>query len=164
MRRHFVLPALAAMMAACQPHSQNPEDAAVPDPVGMDSIAFERTPCFGTCPVYLVVLRSDLSATLYPGPPATRGSGDPFRISESAWQAVKERYVRELSQLDAAYTYGSPKCGLYVTDAPGGVITAFFPASRRRLEFDQGCGSLPAAIPRFGAFIDSVGSVKIPSR
>lgn len=164
MRMQFLLLAAAALLTGCQPPSQNPETPGTPDAARMDSIAFERTPCFGTCPVYLVVLRSDLSVTLYRGAPATRGSGDSFHISGSAWQAVKERYASEISQLDTAYTYGSPKCGLYVTDAPGGVLTAFFPTSRRRLEFDQGCGNLPAAIPRFGAFIDSVGSVKNQSR
>lgn len=150
---------LVVLAHGCAASNTHNETAANGVSRSLDSLSFERTPCFGTCPTYLTVMRANLSGTFLRGPNAKRSNGESFIFDGATWRIMNERYFGDISSLDTAYVFGSSVCSPYVTDAPGGVLTAYSAETTRRLVFDRGCAHLPAAIERYASFLDSIAAV-----
>lgn len=99
-------------------HGDEPKDVVreaytPPDSGGITELAIQRTPCFGTCPVYCFRIKADgsfqLDGTRFVKPEgATTGSIDPDVFKQVAWRIAQVR----LDDLHASYRIGA-------TDMPG---------------------------------------------
>jgi hypothetical protein len=132
-QRTGVLAALAAL-AGCA--------AAVPsaeaEPVR--SIAYETGPCFGGCPVYRFIVRSDGSGT-FEGRRFTAAEGThEFSVTPDQFRAFAA-HLEPLRPADGSVNYSGPDmCGTLATDLPSVTVeweTAG--ADMQRLYYYYGC-------------------------
>ena len=97
--------------------AQEPSDAPGPAP----AISLERTPCFGTCPVYTVSV-SPAGQVTFQGRAHVRllgtatGQIPPRRVDSLLVELEKAGYFRFASR----YAASEAACGRYVTDLPVG--------------------------------------------
>ena len=155
MSRRAVL-ALAAGVAACGPRApQTPAPDAAGTPATV--VALERGPCFGTCPVYRVILSEDglveFVGTLF----VSRVGADSARLAPDAVEGL----VRSLEEggffaLADAYVPDAPACGRYHTDAPTVSISVRTPGHAKTVRHDHGCGGAPEGLTGLERLIDSV--------
>lgn len=158
MTRLHPLP-VALLLAACAaPASRGGEspqaDAGAP---GDFRLTMERTPCFGTCPVYELRVA---------GSGAVRFTGTRFvATTGEAHDTIPAARVREMAEAversgffewDAQYTSGQPGCGDYHTDAPGIRLAVTMAGRGHAVQYDAGCQGAPRGI---GALADRVDSL-----
>jgi hypothetical protein len=142
---------LPLALAACAPRPAE-RPAARPTAPAADSIALERTACFGPCPVYRVVIVRDGAVEFTsqnPVPVAVEG-----RASPEAFRTLAEEAERIGFRALPPSIAGSPLCGRRRTDAPGAVVT-LYAATAVRVADDHGCEGAPASLRRYQARIDS---------
>ncbi len=145
--------ALAVASVACAPRRPAVAGATSPAPV----ITLERTPCFGTCPVYTVSLTGS-GALRFVGKNHVSKEGE---ASAEIPAASVDSLVRELEvggYFDFAddYVMNSPACGQYATDSPT-VITSVTAGGRSKtIRHDYGCFAAPAELARLERRIDEV--------
>ena len=163
MRRPFALALLLAGLTACSPHppavsgtpSQNggPDAAAADPPV----VTLERTPCFGTCPVYQVAIsRSGVVRFI--------GRNHVTQEGEATAEIPPARVDSLLRELEAggyfgfadAYVMGSPACGQYATDSPTVITSASAGGRTKSIRHDYGCNAAPPELGRLERLIDEV--------
>ena len=150
---------LALCLAGCAPRTpaapagQQPDEAtgAVP------AISLERTPCFGSCPVYTI-------SALPSGQVTFEGRAHVRLLGTATGQIPKKQVDALLVELERAgyfgfaerYVLSDTACGRYVTDLPSAISSATFRGRTKRIEHDHGCGSAPGALAVLEKRIDEV--------
>lgn len=133
--------------------AQEPSDAPGPAP----AISLERTPCFGTCPVYTVSV-SPAGQVTFQGRAHVRllgtatGQIPPRRVDSLLVELEKAGYFRFASR----YAASEAACGRYVTDLPVAITRVSLSGRTKRIEHDHGCGAAPAALAVLEKRIDEV--------
>jgi hypothetical protein len=120
-------------------------------------VTLERTPCFGSCPVYsLSITRSGV--VRFDGKKFVRRAGpDSAKISTAAVDSL----LAEMSKagyydFEERYTSGAPACGRYATDLPSAITSVTDDSRSRRIQHDHGCSDAPPALSRLEGRIDEV--------
>ncbi len=166
MTRPPILPGLllAAAVASCAPRP--PATEAAPDastaqaaaPAGDSAaVTLERTPCFGTCPVYRVsVARSGAVQFVGTHHVARPGTSTDDIGPERADSLMKALEAGGYFDFADEYVMNAPACGQYATDSPT-VITSVTAGGRtKRIRHDYGCFAAPQALAAFEQLIDEV--------
>ena len=150
---------LAGCVAGCAPHSPAPPSVAQSAATPADSavVTLERTPCFGSCPVYLVTASSG-------GAVRFEGKSHVSHPGTAVGQVPKARLDSLLTELERAgyfdfeerYTPGSPACGNAATDLPTVTTSVTLHGRTKRIEHYRGCAGAPQALSRLEERIDQV--------
>ena len=150
-------------VAGCAAHPPPPasvaQSAAAPADSTAESAAvtLERTPCFGSCPVYLVTASSS-------GAVRFEGKSHVSHPGSAVGRIPQARLDSLLTELEAAgyfdfeeqYAPGSPGCGNAATDLPTVTTSVTFHGRTRRIEHYRGCAGAPQALNRLEERIDQV--------
>jgi hypothetical protein len=156
---------LLAGLTACSPRP--PAAGQAPTPYGEPGataiepavITLERTPCFGTCPVYQVEIARSGAVRFI-------GKRHVIRQGEAAAEIPAARVDSLLRELEAggyfrfadAYVMDSPACGRYATDAPTVITSAGDAGRRKTIRHDYGCDAAPPELGRLERLIDEVAN------
>jgi len=162
MRRPCAL-VLMAGLTACSPRP--PAAGQAPTPYGEPGAAaseppvvtLERTPCFGTCPVYQVGI-SRSGAVRFIGKHHVTQQG------EATAEIPAARVDSLLRELEAggyfgfadAYVMDAPACGRYATDSPTVISSASAGGRTKTIRHDYGCDAAPVELGRLERRIDEV--------
>ncbi len=155
---------LVLLVLACsgRPGSPAVDSTSTPAPASAEENAgpvatLERTPCFGTCPVYQVSIFRD-GTVKFVGKQHVKQKGEAtVSVSRGAVDSL-------LAELESAgffdfadeYVMDSPACGPYATDSPT-VITSLATGGRtKRIRHDYGCSGAPAELRPLEQKIDDV--------
>ena len=162
MTRHlgWTLACTLAITAACG--GQRPDTAVGPDPRTADSLVFERTACFGFCPVYRLRLSRDGSVTLH-----WQEQREPRAVIEGSWTIAPAAVQALLAQAQhggiTALPDDLPASKLYCpqawTDAPGAVVAFYGPGWSKRITDYFGCQKVPPALRAFELAVDSASDL-----
>ena len=120
-------------------------------------ITLERTPCFGTCPVYQVSLARS-GAVRFVGrqhvtTPGTAAAEIPAARVDSLLGALDRAGYFDFAD---AYVRDAPACGRYATDSPT-VITSVIAGGRSKtIRHDYGCHGAPRELAKLERMIDDV--------
>jgi uncharacterized protein DUF6438 len=149
---------LIGALAACSP----PPPAGGPSPYDSTAtatpvITLERTPCFGTCPVYQVSISRSGSVRFVGKHHVTLQGAASAEIAPARVDSLlRELEVGGYFDFADAYVMGSPACGAYATDSPT-VITSVTSGGRTRaIRHDYGCQGAPRELARLERLIDDV--------
>jgi len=162
MSRRFAL-ALAAGLTACVPRP--PAAGGTPGPDGEPGAAaaeppvvtLERTPCFGTCPVYQVAIsRSGVVRFVGKNHVAQQGEATAEIPAARVDSLLRELEVGGYFGFADAYVMDSPACGQYATDSPTVITSASAGGRTRTIRHDYGCSAAPQALGRLERRIDEV--------
>jgi len=157
---------LAWGVAGCAAHPPAPasvaQSAAAPADSTTDSAAvtLERTPCFGSCPVYLVTASSS-------GAVRFEGKSHVSHAGPAVGQIAKARLDSLLAEVQAAGYFGfeeqyvpdSPACrsdNRIASDAPTAITSVTLHGHTKRIEHYHGCPGAPQALSRLEERIDEV--------
>jgi Domain of unknown function (DUF6438) len=148
--------AVAVAVAACAPRPA-PSDASPADDA---AITLERTPCFGTCPVYRLSI-SAAGVVRFEGKAHVQHVG----VAEDTIPAGRvDSLMNELEQrgyfgFAEDYIPDSPACGQYSTDSPSVISSVSAGGRHRRIQHYHGCNDAPPELARIEARIDEVAGV-----
>lgn len=136
-------------------------------PVALDSLVLERTPCFGTCPAYRLSIRANGAVQF-----VSRNRADSGR---TASQSIGPMGVRRLELVLASQQFTQlpeirmgerPYCRAVATDAPTITLTMFQTAGPFARSYYTGCGGESAGdtvtwgfIRRLRTIADSVDAI-----
>lgn len=120
-------------------------------------ISLERTPCFGSCPVYTISVSSS-------GLVSYEGKANVRRLGKATGQLPIQKIEALLVELERAgyftfanrYALSEPTCRRYSTDSPSAISSATFRGRTKRIEHDYGCGGVPGALTLLEKRIDEV--------
>ena len=150
---------LAIVLAACSRREPAPAVAreAAPAAAEAPAVTLERTPCFGTCPVYTVAI-SRTGAVRFTGKHHVAQTGQATATITAA------RVDSLLAELDAAgyfgfaddYVMNSPACGMYATDSPTVITSVTRDGKTKTIRHDRGCSAAPPALSQLEQRIDEV--------
>jgi uncharacterized protein DUF6438 len=148
---------LAWGVAGCASHPPAPVSVARSAPPDSAVVTLERTPCFGTCPVYLVTATSS-------GAVRFEGKSHVSHPGSAVGQIPKARLDSLLTELEAAgyfdfeeqYAPGFPACGNAATDLPTVTTSVRLHGRTKRIVHDRGCTGAPQALSRLEERIDEV--------
>lgn len=150
---------LVLTLSAC--HSSAPTPAPGPEASSAElsapAITLERTPCFGSCPVYsLSISRSGI--VRFDGKKFVEHTGpDSAKISPAAVDSLlAEMDEAGFYELDERYTSGAPACGRYATDLPSATMSATDGKRVGRVQHDHGCTDAPPVLSRLELRIDEL--------
>lgn len=152
----------ATRKAAPPPAEKSADVGTIPAP----AITLERTPCFGSCPVYRVSV-SPAGSISYEGKAHVR------QLGAATGQIPAKRVTALLSEIERAgyfsfanrYTSAEPACGRYATDSPTAITLVRLGDRTKRIEHDYGCGAAPGALVVLESRIDQVlGSARWTGR
>ena len=161
--RHCTLP-LVVLVVACSGRqgAESPDSVATPAPAAaVDSAVpvatLERTPCFGTCPVYQVSIFRNGAVRFVGTRHVTHQGVATDSISPGAVDSLA-------AELDAAgyfgfaddYVLDAPACGLYATDSPTVTTSLTTKGRTKRVRHDYGCSGAPPELHRLEQRIDEV--------
>lgn len=121
----------------------------------------ERTPCYGTCPVYKVTLHSDGSVSFEGTRNVSVTGVRTWRVpADSA--AIVFRFADSVrfASFPARYDFGEPGCSPYIADLPGYAVTVETAGTSKRVYTDAGCPNIPRALAALPALIDRVAKVE----
>jgi hypothetical protein len=151
---------LAVALAACSP--REPEPAVVPqtgDATAADEpvVTLERTPCFGTCPVYTVAITRA-------GEVRFTGRHHVVKAGDAAAAIPASRVDSLLAELESggyfgfadAYVMDAPACGMYATDSPTVITSVTRKGVTKTVRHDRGCVAAPPELSRLEQRIDEV--------
>jgi hypothetical protein len=146
-------PVLAVVLVACS--REEPAPAVAPE--GEPAVTLERTPCFGTCPVYTVAI-SRTGEVRFNGKHHVTHTG---QVTDTIPAA---RVDSLLAELDGAgyfrfaddYVMGSPACGMYATDSPTVITSATRDGKTKTIRHDRGCSAAPPELSQLEQRIDEV--------
>ena len=131
-------------------------------PARFTTITFERTPCFGTCPVYSVSVSVGASGA---GTVTFRGERNvdsvgtfTATISPAAVDALGRAFEEaRYFELESRYTHGEVNCRAeYATDASSIRTAITTPTRTKSIDHDLGCGNVPARLPELYRKFDSI--------
>ena len=152
MARALVL--AAVVVAACSRREAEPAAA----PAAGPAVTLERTPCFGTCPVYTVAISRSGEVTfdgkrhVRPGRP---GDGDDT-AGERVDSLLAELEAAGYFELADAYVMDAPACGMYATDLPTVITSAVRDGETKTIRHDRGCSAAPSELSQLEQRIDEV--------
>lgn len=164
---------LAVMLAACagREADSSPEDPASSTNMALDSIALERTPCFGRCPVYRLRIAGTgavhvESASASDSLDAT--FSDSIPPSAASALLALARAIDFFDLPDEITPANQDVCKLAATDHPSAIVTIAIGDTVKRVNHYHGChaevnGVYGDAYPRLTAFeaaIDSAARVE----
>ena len=153
------------VVAGCSPRP--PSAGPTPAPYGEPGAAaaaaeppvvtLERTPCFGTCPVYQVSISRSGAVRFV-------GKQHVIRQGEARAEIPAARVDSLLHELEAggyfgfadAYVMSSPACGQYATDSPTVITSASAGGRTKTIRHDFGCSAVPRELGRLERLIDDV--------
>jgi uncharacterized protein DUF6438 len=147
----------AVVLAACS--RREPEVEAAPE--AGPAVTLERTPCFGTCPVYTVAIARDGSVTF-------DGRRHVAQTGQATAKIPAERVDGLLAELEAAdyfgladaYVMGAPACGMYATDLPTVITSATRGSETKTIRHDRGCSAAPRKLSQLEQRIDEVAGTR----
>ena len=126
------------------------------------AITIERTPCFGTCPVYTLSLTGEGVVT-FNGVRFTRVTGqamDTVPVDSVAALLGEIRKNGYFSMKDS-YTPSQPDaCGLHHTDAPSVTTSVKTDTESKQIVNYHGCSGAPASLRAVEDAIDRVAGTK----
>ena len=136
------------------PATQSPSQATV---AARPAVTLERTPCFGSCPVYTISVSASGQVTF-------EGRAHVRLLGTATEQIPRQRVDALLVELERAgyfgfasrYAVSEPVCGRYVTDLPSALSSATLGTRTKRIEHDHGCGGAPGALAVLEKRIDEV--------
>ena len=138
--------------------SQDTADIAMKDVL----ITIERTPCFGTCPVYTLSMTGEGIVT-FNGARFTRVTGQAADTvsADSVAALVKEIRAAGYFSLQEKYTpEAASACGLYHTDAPSVTTSVKIDAQSKTIVHYHGCNGAPPALRKIEDSIDRIANTK----
>jgi hypothetical protein len=151
---------LCIVMAACSPRDPAPgaePEAETATAAEAPVVTLERTPCFGTCPVYTVAITASGSVRF-------DGKHHVTQTGTATATIPRARVDSLLGELDSAgyfelpdaYVMDSPACGMYATDSPTIITSAVRDGVTKMVRHDRGCSAAPAELSRLEQRIDEV--------
>lgn len=148
---------LALGMTACAPRTPAARQPSEATEAASPAISLERTPCFGTCPVYTITVSPSGQVTF-------EGRAHVRLLGAATAEIPKPRVDSLLVELERAgyfrfagrYAVSEPACGRYVTDLPSVISTASLRGRTKRIQHDHGCGGAPGALAVLEKRIDEV--------
>ena len=157
-RRTFV--PLACALLACAPRQPAPAASPASDAATTpetSAVTLERTPCFGSCPVYTVSIARS-GTVRFTGRHHTAQTGEataeipPARVDSLIAELERAGYF----EMADAYVMDSPACGMYATDSPTVITSATLRGKTKTIRHDRGCFAAPPALSRLEQRIDEV--------
>jgi Domain of unknown function (DUF6438) len=148
--------------AACAPRppaSAGPAPAADSAAVSAPSpaVSLERTPCFGTCPVYQVaILQSGVVRFVGKHHVVRKGEATATIPAARVDSLLRELEAGGYFGFDDAYVMGSPACGQYATDSPTVITSVAVGGRTKSIRHDYGCFAAPSELKRLERLIDEV--------
>lgn len=145
---------LVAGVAACSPRQPAPAQSPA---LAAAVVTLERTPCFGTCPVYKVAIWAS-GAIRFAGEQHVSRQGEvtaeipPARVDSLLKELEAEGYFGFAD----AYVMDSPACGRYATDSPTVITSASAGGHTKTIRHDYGCDAAPPELKRLERLIDQV--------
>ena len=144
---------LLACLAGCSRRESSPAAAPETGP----AVTLERTPCFGTCPVYTVAMSRNGVVTF-------TGKHHVAQTGPVTGTIPGERVDSLLAELEAAgyfefadsYVMDSPACGMYATDSPTVITSATRNGETKTIRHDRGCSAAPPELSKLEQRIDEV--------
>ena len=123
----------------------------------LESVSLERGSCRGSCPSYIVSLRSD-GLVRFTGLRAVRPIGsDSARVSRAAVAALRDAFARrQFARIPSTIEYDAPACGAYVADLPTHTLTLRSASGEHRVRFDEGCRNHPMLLDTLARMVDSI--------
>lgn len=152
---------LGGVVTACSPRPRAAADNPAPAADAAVSVApvvtLERTPCFGTCPVYQVAISRS-------GTVRFLGTHHVSHQGEATAKIPAARVDSLLGALEAggyfgfadAYVMDSPACGQYATDSPTVISSVTTGGRSKTIRHDYGCSAAPRELARLERLIDDV--------
>ena len=148
---------LAVALAACARHEPAATPAAEPGAGDVPVVTLERTPCFGTCPVYTVAISRE-------GAVRFDGKHHVARAGQATATIPAARVDSLLAELEAGgyfdfaddYVMDSPACGMYATDSPTVITSVRRDGMTKTIRHDRGCSAAPPELSRLEQRIDEV--------
>lgn len=151
---------LALGLAACAPrNAASPADRQPGEAVASarPAVRLERTPCFGSCPVYTISVSPSGQVTF-------EGKAHVRQLGTATGQIPQQRVEALLVELERAgyftfadrYAVSEPTCRRYSTDSPSAISSATFRGRTKRIEHDYGCGGVPGSLTLLEKRIDEV--------
>src|SRR5262249_10451513 len=140
-------------------HAMIPKTIFVGQKSGNDQITLERGPCFGTCPIYKLTIKSDGNVT-FEGQRFTKTTGvAKGKISPDDFRTL----VREFEKIDYfalpdSYTPGTPQCPQMVTDMPSANTSIVLKGKTKSVSHYHGCGD-SGALPKLTALENKIDEV-----
>jgi Domain of unknown function (DUF6438) len=134
-----------------------PVPAAAADTSSVPVVTLERTPCFGTCPVYQLSIFGD-GTVRFAGKlhVATQGMAT-AKISPAAVDSlVVELESAGYFEFADAYVLDAPACGQYATDSPTVTTSLTVKGRTKQVRHDYGCSAAPPELRRLEQRIDEV--------
>ncbi|HEX6694650.1 MAG TPA: DUF6438 domain-containing protein [Longimicrobiales bacterium] len=125
-------------------------------------ITIERTPCFGTCPVYTLSLTGEGVVT-FNGTRFTRVTGLAVDTvaADSVAVLLDEIQAAGYFTMKENYTPSQPDaCGMYHTDAPSVTTAVKTNTQSKQIVNYHGCNGAPAALRAVEDAIDRVANTK----
>lgn len=103
-------------------------------------ITLERTPCFGTCPVYKLEIFAD-GKVVYEGKDFVKRKGTvQGRITKAAVQQLVREFNRiNYLRLDDEYISEGPNCPEWWTDSPSAVTSINWKGRQKTIRHYHGC-------------------------
>ena len=144
---------VAVVLAACSRREAEPAAA----PAAGPAVTLERTPCFGTCPVYTVAISRSGEVTF-------DGKRHVAQAGQATAKIPPERVDSLLAELAAAgyfeladaYVMDAPACGMYATDLPTVITSAVRDGETKTIRHDRGCSAAPQELSKLEQRIDEV--------
>lgn len=140
------------------PREDSPGD---PTPLGVVDtssveIVLARTPCFGTCPAYRLVIRGDGTVNF-------RGnlhvdSLDPAGVTLSRSDVAQLLRAFEAFDYRSLKGYDSEKCYI-VSDNPSAYTSIAYDGKKHEVDHYYGCNRAPEALSDLESVIDSIAGV-----
>ncbi len=171
--RRSAVGAVLVMLAACTGQkAESPSEDPSPSTIAaLDSIALERTPCFGRCPVYRLRIAGTGAVHFQPSQASdTLDSSFSDSIPPSAASALLAlaRAIDFFDLPDEITPANQDVCRLAATDHPSAIVTIVMGDTVKRVNHYHGChaeanGVYGDAYPRLTAFeaaIDSAARVE----
>jgi hypothetical protein len=148
--------AVVVVLVGCSRREPTPA-AAPPAP----AVTLERTPCFGTCPVYTVAISRD-------GKVEFDGKNHVADSGQATATIPPEQVDSLLAELEAvgyfgfadAYVMDSPACGMYATDSPTVITSATRDGETKTVRHDRGCSAAPPELSQLEQRIDEVAGTE----
>jgi Domain of unknown function (DUF6438) len=148
-----VLGLIVLVLAGCSRR----EAAPAAEPETGPAVTLERTPCFGTCPVYTVTISHGGEVTF-------NGKRHVEQTGQATATIPRARVDSLMAELEAAgyfgfadaYVMDSPACGLYATDSPTVITSATREGETKTVRHDRGCSAAPPELSRLEQRIDEV--------
>jgi hypothetical protein len=127
---------------------------------GFTNVTFERTPCFGTCPVYKVSVSGDGTVTFVGERNVDSVGTYVSHIDSGAVKALGQAFA-DADYADMRATYDHTNCPEYATDLSRVLTSITTAEGTKRVDHDLGCSQAPAKLAElYRKFDEIVGTAK----